>query len=135
MALTAKIPKANNKKSIKRVKRLDFKTCTQKIISFIRKLFFRLSLDEVALSEGELYTMYFTSKADKEVEKGVLLPSSKEQKSDEVIDKILKINRNLRLKVKEITLDMAGSMKLIHRNSVFPNATQVVDRFHVQKLS
>ena len=53
--------------------------------------------------------------------------------SEEEIDKILKINRNLRLKVKEITLDMAGSMKLIAKQC-FPNATQVVDRFHVQKL-
>lgn len=36
--------------------------------------------------------------------------------------------------VKEITLDMAGSMKRIAKRC-FPNAVQVIDRFHVQKLA
>ncbi|MFC3157308.1 transposase [Chryseobacterium arachidis] len=36
------------------------------------------------------------------------------------------------MKVKEITLDMAGSMKLIAKRC-FPYAMQVIDRFHVQK--
>lgn len=38
------------------------------------------------------------------------------------------------MSVKEVTLDMAGSMKLIAKKC-FPNAMQVVDRFHVQKLA
>ncbi len=33
-----------------------------------------------------------------------------------------------------MTLDMAGSMKLIAKRC-FPNAIQVIDRFHVQKLA
>ncbi|WP_426478083.1 transposase [Chryseobacterium sp. CBSDS_008] len=36
--------------------------------------------------------------------------------------------------VKEITLDMASSMKLIAKRC-FSCATQVIDRFHVQKLA
>lgn len=36
--------------------------------------------------------------------------------------------------VKEITLDMAGSMKRIAKRC-FPCASQVIDRFHVQKLA
>ncbi|NVO58696.1 transposase, partial [Rhodobacteraceae bacterium B1Z28] len=36
--------------------------------------------------------------------------------------------------VKEITLDMANSMKIIAKKC-FPKATQVTDRFHVQKLA
>ena len=48
-----------------------------------------------------------------------------------VIEKIALKQRNL---VKEITLDMAGSMGLIARKC-FPNATRVTDRFHVQKLA
>jgi transposase len=36
--------------------------------------------------------------------------------------------------VEGITLDMAGSMKLIVK-SAFPMATQVVDLFHVQQLA
>lgn len=54
--------------------------------------------------------------------------------SELVISHILKIKRKLRIKVKEITLDMAGSMKLIARRC-FPGASQVIDRFHVQKLA
>lgn len=91
-----------------------------------------LSLDEVALSEGELYTV-LTSKTAKG-RKGSLLAIVKGTKSEEVIDKIMKISRNVRLKVKEITLDMAGSMKLIAKRC-FPNAIKVIDRFHVQKLA
>src|SRR5690606_28111426 len=35
---------------------------------------------------------------------------------------------------KEITLDLAGNMGLISKKS-FPQATQVIDRFHVQQLA
>ncbi|WP_294277786.1 transposase, partial [uncultured Chryseobacterium sp.] len=54
--------------------------------------------------------------------------------SDFVITHLLKIKRKLRMSVKEITLDMAGSMKRIARRC-FPIAVQVIDRFHVQKLA
>lgn len=60
-----------------------------------------LSLDEVALSEGELYTV-LTSKTARG-RKGSLLAIVKGTKSEDVIDKIMKISRNVRLKVKEIT--------------------------------
>ena len=48
-----------------------------------------------------------------------------------IIEKILLKQRNL---VTEITLDMAGNMRLIAKKC-FPNATRVIDRFHVQKLA
>ena len=48
-----------------------------------------------------------------------------------VIEKIALKQRNL---VTEITLDMAGNMGLIAKKC-FPNATRVIDRFHVQKLA
>ncbi|WP_438850185.1 transposase [Bacteroides acidifaciens] len=41
--------------------------------------------------------------------------------------------QELRNQVKEITLDMAGSMQKIAK-TCFPRAMQVIDRFHVQKL-
>ncbi|MCQ4140802.1 transposase [Chryseobacterium sp. EO14] len=115
----------------------EFKDWTQKShaedwIIYPENCSLRLSLDEVALSEGELYTV-LTSKIARG-RKGSLVAIIKGTKNEEVIDKILKINRNVRLKVKEITLDMAGSMKLIAKRC-FPNAMQVVDRFHVQKLA
>src|SRR5699024_10098768 len=54
-------------------------------------------------------------------------------KAENVIEHISKISSSKRNKVKEITLDMAGSMKLISKRC-FPKAVQVTDRFHVQKL-
>jgi len=48
-----------------------------------------------------------------------------------IIEKIPLKQRNL---VNEITLDMAGNMGLIAKRG-FPKATQVTDRFHVQKLA
>ncbi|HPT70477.1 MAG TPA: transposase, partial [Syntrophomonas sp.] len=39
-----------------------------------------------------------------------------------------------RNKVEEITLDLAGNMSLIAKRC-FPNATLVIDRFHVQQLA
>lgn len=49
----------------------------------------------------------------------------------EVLDKIPEQKRNM---VEEVTLDMANSMRKIVRNC-FPFASQVIDRFHVQKLA
>ncbi len=55
-------------------------------------------------------------------------------KALEVIGQLCKIDLKTRQAVKEITLDMANSMKLIAKKS-FPKAIQVTDRFHVQKLA
>lgn len=55
-------------------------------------------------------------------------------KAEQVIEHLLKIPSTKRNKVKEITLDMANAMKLIAKKC-FPKATQVTDRFHVQKLA
>ena len=55
-------------------------------------------------------------------------------KAETVIKILHKIPLKQRKKVKEVTLDMAGNMGLIVRKS-FPNATLVIDRFHVQKLA
>lgn len=91
-----------------------------------------MSLDEVALSDGELYTILTSKKA--RGRKGSIVAVVKGTQSDLVISHILKIKRKLRIKVREVTLDMAGSMKLIARRC-FPGAAQVIDRFHVQKLA
>jgi len=45
-----------------------------------------------------------------------------------------KIPLKQRNKVKEVTLDMAANMGLIVKKS-FPNATLVIDRFHVQNIA
>ena len=45
-----------------------------------------------------------------------------------------KLPRQARHRVLEITLDMSSTMHAIAREC-FPNAEQVIDRFHVQKLA
>lgn len=84
------------------------------------------------MSDGELYTVLTSKKA--KGRKGSIVSIIKGTQSDTVIGHLLKINRKLRDTVKEVTLDMAGSMRLIAKRC-FPHASQVIDRFHVQKLA
>lgn len=49
--------------------------------------------------------------------------------SETVINIINKISKSKRKQVKEVTLNMAGSMNLIVKKC-FPMATRVIDRFH-----
>lgn len=92
----------------------------------------RLSIDEVALSKGELYTIVTNKKA--KGKKGSIVAIVATTKAESVINHLFKIPSSKRHKVKEITLDMANSMKLIAKKC-FPKAIQVTDRFHVQKLA
>ena len=91
-----------------------------------------LSLDETAFSNGDLYTI--ATNKDAKGKKGAIVAMVKGTKADAVIKVLHKIPLKQRNKVKEVTLDMAGNMGLIVKKS-FPNATQVIDRFHVQKLA
>jgi transposase len=91
----------------------------------------RLSIDEVALSRGELYTV-ITNKAAKG-RKGSVVAVIEGTKSEKVIEYLQKIPASKRNKVEEISLDMAFSMKAI-ATWAFPKAIQVTDRFHVQQL-
>lgn len=91
-----------------------------------------LSIDETALSKGELYTIITNKKA--KGKKGAIVAILAGTKVEPIIEQLLKIPRTKRNKVKEITLDMANSMKMIARKC-FPKAIQVTDRFHVQKLA
>jgi transposase len=92
----------------------------------------RLSFDETAFSNGELYTILTNKKA--KGKKGALIAMVRGTKADVVIKILQKIPLKQRNKVEEVTLDMAGNMGLIVKKS-FPNAVQVIDRFHVQKLA
>jgi len=91
-----------------------------------------LSIDETSLSNGELYTI-LTNKAAKG-RKGILVAMIKGTKAENIIAVLHKIPERKRKKVKEVTLDMAGSMNLI-TSRCFPKASKVIDRFHVQKLA
>ena len=91
-----------------------------------------LSIDETAFTNGELYTIV-TNKAAKG-KKGTLLAMVKGTKAKDVVEVLRKLPEEKRLKVKELTLDMAGNMGLIVDQS-FLKASKVIDRFHVQKLA
>lgn len=90
-----------------------------------------MSLDEVSLSKGELYT-YLTNKNGRS-KQGTLVGCVKGIKSGAIIKAIEKIPLEQRKQVKEVTLDMANNMNLIAK-ICFPNANIVTDRFHVVKL-
>ncbi len=88
-------------------------------------------MDETCLSQGELYTIVTNKSA--RGGKGALVAMIKGTNSDYVIRHLSLLPRHKRLQVKEITIDLSPSMKLIAKRA-FPNATIVSDRFHVQKL-
>jgi len=92
----------------------------------------RLSIDETALSHGELYTV-LTNKSAKG-KSGTIVAIVAGTSSEKVLDILQKLPLRLRNKVEEITLDMAASMNIIAKRC-FPNAVLVTDRFHVQKLA
>jgi transposase len=91
----------------------------------------RLCLDEVALSDGELYTILTNAKA--KCQKGSLIAMVKGIKSENVCKIFNQINFQKRAMVEEISVDMANSMEKICIDS-FPNASIVTDRFHVAQL-
>ena len=91
-----------------------------------------LSIDETSLSQGELYTVLTNKQA--KGRKGCLVAMIKGVNSEKVSAILNKMPMNVRRVVKEVTLDMAGSMEKIVTNS-FPKATLVTDRFHVQQLA
>lgn len=91
-----------------------------------------LSIDETCLSHGELYTVVTNKEA--RGKKGTIVAILNGTKSENIIPILQKIPQRLRNKVQEITLDLAGNMGLIAKRC-FPNAVQVIDRFHVQQLA
>jgi len=91
-----------------------------------------LSLDETSLSNGELYTI-LTNKSAKG-RKGAIVAMVKGTSSEIVNEVLEKLPEEACNNVKEITLDMAGSMRSIAVRN-FPKAVRVIDRFHVQKLA
>lgn len=92
----------------------------------------RLSIDETSLSNGELYTI-LTSKEAKGG-KGALIAMIKGTGAEQISRILEKIPEQKRKAVKEVTLDMAASMKRAVKQ-VFKHTSLVIDRFHVQQLA
>lgn len=103
----------------------------QNYILYPKNVGYHLCIDETALSKGELYTIIINK--DKHGRKGSIVAVIKGTKAEDVIAVLMLIPEDIRRQVKEITLDMAASMYKIARKC-FPQAMQVIDRFHVQKL-
>ena len=90
-----------------------------------------LSLDETSLSNGEVYTL-LTNKAA-HGRKGTLVAMIRGVSTDTVSKILRKLPSAIRRAVKTVTTDLSSAMMLTVRR-VFPCATLINDRFHVQRL-
>jgi transposase len=92
----------------------------------------KLSIDEVSLSKGELYTIVTNKNTQVRNKQSVVavINGTQAKTIEEVLAKIPLEKRN---QVKEVSLDMARNMALAVEKS-FPNSNQVIDRFHVVRL-
>lgn len=91
-----------------------------------------ISIDEVSLSKGELYTIV-TNKNTKSQNKKSVIAIINGTESKTIEEVLLKLPLESRNKVKEISLDMAPNMALASRNC-FTKSSLVIDRFHVVRL-
>ena len=109
------------------------KSHAQEYLIYQKNIGPNLALDETALSNGELYT--FLTNKDNKGKKGSIVGVFKGTKANHIISLInTHIPKNLRKIVKEVTLDMAGSMNKIVQKC-FLKAEATTDRFHVQQLA
>lgn len=99
---------------------------------FVKNVGSRLSIDETALSNGELYTI--VTDKDGRGRKGAIVAMIKGTVAENIISVLKKIPERLRKRVVEVTMDMAANMQLAIKRC-FTNAHRVIDRFHVQKLA
>jgi transposase len=91
-----------------------------------------ISIDEVSLSKGELYTIVTNKNTGCKNKKSVIaIINGTEAKTIENV--LLKLPLESRNKVKEISMDMAPNMGLASRNC-FTKSRLVIDRFHVVRL-
>ena len=92
----------------------------------------KLSIDEVSLSKGELYTFVTNKNTGVRNKKSIVavINGTEAKTIQAVLEKISLENRN---QVKEVSMDMARNMGLAIENS-FVNCTRVIDRFHVVRL-
>lgn len=81
---------------------------------------------------GELYT--FITNRDARTRHQSLVALVTGTKSEDVVSVLERIDENRRSMVEEVTLDLSDSMRKIVRRA-FPNASRVIDRFHIQKLA
>ena len=91
----------------------DQKDHADEWLIFENNLGSNLSIDEVAVTKGELYTIV-TNKT-KKGGKGSLVAIAADTKANDIIGVLSKISEAKRNTVKEVTLDMSNAMDLIIR--------------------
>jgi transposase len=91
-----------------------------------------LSIDEVSLSKGELYTIV-TNKKSKSQNKGCVVAIINGTKSQQIQNVLGKIPIEQRLNVRSVSMDMANNMAQAAQCS-FQNSVKVIDKFHVVRL-
>ena len=89
----------------------------------------RLSIDETSLQE-DLFTIL--SNKDGHGRRGTVIAAVRGTKASEVIRILMQIPQEKRIEVREVTMDFSESMYSIV-SAVFPNATIVIDCFHIIK--
>lgn len=99
---------------------------------FPENIGFHLSIDEVSLSKGELYT--FVTNKQGRGKKSSLIACIKGTLSRDILYVLEKIPLDLRKNVREVTLDMAKNIESATKLA-FPESKLVTDRFHVVKLA
>lgn len=108
------------------------KSHARKWMLFEKNIGPHLSIDETALSNGELYTI--VTNKDAKGRKGSIVAMIRGTQAESVIEVLRRIPESRRELVREVTIDMAASLNLAVRRC-FSNACKVTDRFHVQKLA
>jgi transposase len=91
-----------------------------------------LSIDETAMSNGDLYTILSNKEAHGKQHSIIAMVAG--TNSDDVSKIVCQIDEDLRDSVIEVTHDLSDSMRAIV-DKCFPRARHTVDRFHVQKLA
>jgi transposase len=104
----------------------------QEYLIFSENITDSISIDEVSLSKGELYTIVTNKNTGCKNKKSVIaIINGTESKTIEEV--LLKLPLESRNNVKEISMDMAPNMALASRNC-FTKSSLVIDRFHVVRL-
>lgn len=89
----------------------------------------RLCIDETSLHD-DLFTIL--SNKDGHGKSGTIVAVVHGTKASDVIAQLMKLPQEQRLAVTEVTMDFSDSMMCIVR-AVFPNATIIIDCFHIIK--
>lgn len=91
-----------------------------------------MALDETSLINGGMYTIL--TNRQRKGQKGTIAAIIKGTRAELVVDAIYQsVKSSERMKIKEITIDMANTVDWIARH-IAPNAVKTLDRFHVEQL-